>query len=400
MAHAVNATRILFLSFLAVLAAAASGGQLRADSISGLTLGATGSASAYTDLAYPETTTGGVGSPDFKTWLQSDLLFSAESQSTLFRLRLEAYAEGDKPSNIIPTNFSDALSLEVREAEAALLPSASLALRGGILLRNFGVGSYGSPVNPFARDVIFLDQSGFWGLDAEWTPVSDLSTLAILSADRAAQKGTFSGLKDLDSGALIRFSPGVLDVAAGAYASGAANGEVRPILYVSVPILTLLSSLEAALSVPLSGSNQNYSESLRFELRKSVDIGQASFELGVAYRGIFPGRDENEIARLIAQTPPAELAYLPFAPFYGSNYVELSLYLEKTNAFSLQTAADLALPWGSVSVEAKGEVYIGDVAIFVRVQGFAGDANGEFNSIALATGFPGLEVWTGVELSF
>ena len=50
-----------------------------------------------------------------------------------------------------------------------------------------------------------------------------------------------------------------------------------------------------------------------------MDVGEATLGLGAAYRGIFPGRDEAEIASLIAETPPADLAYLPFAPFYGQN---------------------------------------------------------------------------------
>ena len=131
-----------------------------------------------------------------------------------------------------------------------------------------------------------------------------------------------------------------------------------------------------------------------------MDIGQASLDLGLAYRGIFPGRDETEIASLIAQTPAAALANVPFAPFYGSNYAELSLYLEKTErVFHLHRRG----PRPSMAERERpgeGEVYVGDVTIFAQVQAFAGDASGEFNTIALATGFPGLEVWTGVQLSF
>ncbi len=390
-----KAGQIPRLVCIAMLAVADGAMALSADTGA---LSASGSASVYVDLAYPETTSG-IGSPSIKPWLESDIRLSAESPTALFRLRVGAFAEGDKSSGIVAGDYSDALGLEVREAEAALMPVPSLALRGGILLRNFGVGSYGSPINPFARDVVYLDQSGFWGLDAEWTPAQDLSTLAILSADRLARKGSFSGFEDFDSGFLVRYSPGLFDGAAGLYASGAGGGELRPIAYLSLPVLSLLSSLEAAISFPLSGSNVEPTESLRFELRKSVDVGEASLELGAAYRGIFPGRDENEIA-LLATTSPTDLANLPFAPFYGRNYVELSLYFEKSTAYSLSVAASVALPWGSANIAAKAEAFIGDFGVFALIQDVVGDANGEFNSIAMAAGLPGLELRTGVEISF
>ena len=63
---------------------------------------------------------------------------------------------------------------------------------------------------------------------------------------------------------------------------------------------------------------------------------------------------------------PAELANLPFAPFYGRNYAELSVYVEKSNAYSLSGEALLALPWSSASIEAKAEVFIGDAGVFVQ----------------------------------
>ena len=106
-------------------------------------------------------------------------------------------------------------------------------------------------------------------------------------ADRLARKGSFSGLEDFDSGFLVRYSPGVLDGATGLYASGAGSGELRPIAYLSLPVLSLLSSLERQ-SFPLSGSNTAPSESLRFELRKSVDVGEASLGRRAAYRGFSP----------------------------------------------------------------------------------------------------------------
>jgi hypothetical protein len=388
---------IPMLTCLAILMAADQGIPASADSGSGFTLDASGTASVYAELSYPETTAGGIGNPSFEPWLESDLRLSAESPAALFRLRLGAYAEGDKSSGIDPRDYSDSLGLEVREAEAALLPSSSTAVRGGILLRNFGVGAYGSPVNPFARAIY---QSGFWGLDAEWTPAPDLSTLAILSVDRIARTGSISGLEGLDSGALVRYSPGALDMATGLYASGAGSGELRPIGYVSIPLLSLLASLEAALSVPLSSPDREPWESVRCELKKDMDVGEASLGFGAAYRGIFPGRDETEIASLVAETPPSDLEYLPFAPFYGRDYAELSIYLEKSNAYSLSADASLALPWSSVYLEGKAEVYIGDIGLYVQIQGVAGDANGEFNDIALAEGLPGLELWSGVEISF
>lgn len=193
------------LACLAILMASGKGIRASADSSSGFTLDASGTASVYAELSYPETPAGDIGNPSFEPWLESDLRLSAESPAALFRLRLGAYAEGDKSSGLDPRDYSDSLGLEVREAEAALLPSSSTAVRGGILLRNFGIGAYGSPVNPFARAMY---QSGFWGLDAEWTPAPDLSTLAILSVDRIARTGSLSGLGGLDSGALVRYSPG------------------------------------------------------------------------------------------------------------------------------------------------------------------------------------------------
>lgn len=390
---------------LGIAVVAASCTPLFADSGEALSLGATGTVSSYLQLSYPQSALyGRLEDPAVAAACESVASISAQSPSLLFRLRVAALAQGDKPSTIDPTDASNLLSFEVREAETAILPSPSFAIRGGMLLRNFSVGSYGSPANPFARDV---DQGGFWGLDAEWTPGSSLSALAILSADRTARRGSFDGPKDFDAGALLRFSPGALDAAAGLYASGAGDGEVRPVAYCSVPVLGLLASLEAAVSLPLGlaassagAGDGSSSESLRFELRKSLDVGQTSIELGAAYRGIFPGRSAGEVAALAAQTAVSGPPALPFAPFYGRNYAELSLYAEKTNAFSLTSAASLAIPWGSVTTDTKVELYAGDAGIFVRVQWIDGAAQGEFNTLARAEGLSLLVLWTGVEFSF
>jgi hypothetical protein len=392
-----NPARSLLRSYAAILSIAVCGILLHADSGTGFTLGASGSGSIYAELSFPEATGGSLGRPGFETRLESDLRLSAESPTALFRLRIGAYAEGDKSSGIDPADYSDAIGLEVREAEASLLPAPSLALRGGVLLRNFGAVSCGSPIDPFARAT---GQSGFWGLGAEWTPAPDLSALAILSADRLARSGSVSGLKDCDSGAILRFSPGAFDAAIGLYASGAGEGELRPIGYLSLPLLSTLASLEAAVSFPGGGSVGKPAGSLRCELRKSLDPGRSSLELGAAYRGIFPGRDEEGIADLLASSSPNDLACLPFAPYYGRHYAELALYIEDPNVFSLSAEAMVALPWGSLSGSAKAEVYIGDAGVFVQVQGVAGDSNGEFPAMALAAGMPGLEARAGIEISF
>ena len=70
-------------------------GAMALSADSGFALTASGSASVYADLAYPETT-GGIGNPGILPWLESDLRLSVESPTALFRLRLGAYAEGDK----------------------------------------------------------------------------------------------------------------------------------------------------------------------------------------------------------------------------------------------------------------------------------------------------------------
>ncbi len=397
MADSMNSNRMYLRVCAAALALAGFGLPLFAVPGDGLALETSGVASVYAALSYPAEPDGSIGNPEPRAGLESDLRLSAESPTALFRLRLGAYAQGDRSSGIDPMDFSDALSLEVKEAEAALVPTPTLALRGGILLRNFGVSPFASPIDPFARAE---GMSGFWGLDAEWTPAQNLSVLALLSADRIARTGKLSGFSGLDSGALVRYSPGILDTAVGLYASGAGKGELRPIGYLSLPLLSILASLEAAISFPLSGSIDRPDASVRAELRKSVGIGQASLELGAAYRGIFPGRSEAEITELLATDTPDELAILPFAPYFGKQYAELSVYLENTKTFSLSVAVDFALPWGSMSAAARAEVYIGDASLFIQAQGVAGDTQGEFNCMAIAAGIPGLELRTGVEIAF
>lgn len=397
MADSMSSNRRFIRICAAAAAIAGFGLPLFADPGDGIVLGASGVASIFADLSYPARPDGGLGNPGPMAGLESDLRLSAEGPTTLFRLRLGAYAQGDRSSGIDPMDYSDALELEVREAEAALVPTPTLAVRGGILLRNFGIAVFGSPIDPFARAE---GMSGYWGLDAEWTPTQDLSVLALLSADRIARTGKLSGFSGLDSGALVRYSPGILDAAAGLYASGAGEGELRPIGYLSLPLLSILTSLEAALSLPLGGAIDRPSASLRAELRKSMGIGQTSLDLGVAYRGIFPGRNESEIAELLATSTPDELSNLPFAPYYGRQYAELSVYLENAKAFSLAVDLDFALPWGSLTAAARAEVYIGDAGLFLQVQGVAGDTQGEFNTMAMAAGMPGLELRTGVEISF
>ncbi|MGO8695043.1 MAG: hypothetical protein ACLQMF_15385 [Rectinemataceae bacterium] len=411
MARAMRAAGLRRLCCLGFAAAAGSWIALHADSGSGIAFGAAGTVATFAEAAYPETPAGAQANPAVAAACQSDLRLSARSQSLLFRLSLLGSAEGSSPSAIAPPDGSDALLIEVREAETTLLPSQSLALRGGMLLRNFGIGTYGSPANPFARDEEH-DQGGFWGLDAEWTPGPAFSALAILSADRAARSGSFSGLQDFDSGALFRYTPGALDSAAGFYASGAGGGELRPVAYLSLSALNLLSSLEAAVSFPLNlpqtgpqaeepaTSESGVSESLRFELRKSVEIGQVSLELGAAYRGIYPGRSEEQMASLIAETRAAGLPVDPFAPFYGRHYAEFSAYAEETDAFSLSSSVDIALPWGSLSADSRAELYIGDATLYVWVQNVAGTAQGEFNNLAPAELFQALDIRIGVKFSF
>jgi hypothetical protein len=362
---------------------------------SGFALAASGEASVSALIRYPEEG-GGIGDPRIAARLESELRLSAEGPSALFRVKLDALADSAEASSLYPESPAPSLGLELREAEASLLPSSALALRGGLLLRDLGVGSYGSPVNPFAREE---GQAGFWGIGAEWTPVRWLSSLAILSADRLARSGEVSGIEDYDAGTIVRFSPGGLDAAIGLYASGAAGGELRPIAFISVSPLSFLISVEAAASFP-GKSDADPSASARAEIRKSLGIGDGSLEIAAAYRGVFPGRGEDGIAALFLGPDPEDPRYLPFAPFYGRHYAELSLYLEGSSAYSLSIAAVMALPSASLSGEARAEAYIGDARVFIRARGAAGGQGGEFPLIARLSGNPGLEIASGVEVSF
>ncbi|HUX39830.1 MAG TPA: hypothetical protein VMV83_01590 [Rectinemataceae bacterium] len=374
------------------------GPPIAAEDSGGIDFRITGNVQSYAKLAWPQSLIGdGLGRPSVQVAGQSVALLSAESSRLLFRLRLAATALADKPSSLDPTDRSNNLALDVREAETALLPSSSLELRAGLLLRNFGVGSYGSPVNPFARDI---DQGGFWGLDAEWTPSPAFSSLAIVSADRAARAGELKGLSDFDSGLLARFSPGIFDAAAGLYASGEGLGEVRPLAYFSVPLSFVLASLEAADSHPLSGSSTQDSQSLRVELRTNFDVGDLSFQVGTAYRGIYPGRSASDISALAASLASTGLPADPFSPFYGRDYLEFSLFAEKGNAIDFSAAAAIQLPWGSLSEDARLDLYLGDASLFVHEQAMVGARDGEFIALARAAGLPLFIVWTGVDFSF
>ncbi len=391
-----SSARSIAAAAAAVLGAAlatASAPAWAADS--GFALAAAGEASVSALVRYPEEE-GGLGDPGIGARLESELRLSAESPSALFRLKLGALAEGTELSGLYPGGAAPALGLELREAEAALLPSPGLALRAGLLLRDLGIGSSGSPANPFARAE---GRAGFWGLGAEWTPGRSLSALALVSADRLARSGSVSGTEDYDAGAVIRFSPGALDAAVGLYASGAAGGEMRPIAYVSASPLSFLVSVEAAASFP-GKSGADPSSSARAELRKSFAVGDGSLELAAAYRGLFPGRDEDGIAALFLGPDPEDLSYLPFAPFYGRHYAELSLYLEGGGAYSLSIAAVMALPSASLSAEARAEAYIGDACLFIRARGALGGSGGEFPLVARLSGSPGLEIASGLEISF
>ncbi|HUW42374.1 MAG TPA: hypothetical protein VMV90_15310 [Rectinemataceae bacterium] len=396
-------TTLAFALSAAAFAALSAPGQAASAQAAGAPFSASGDISTFGELAYPEAS-GGLSSSAAATGnCLSTLRLSGQGQSIMFHLTLDAAVESPVSPASGPSEAANALLLDVREAETSLLASSSLSLRGGMLLRNFGIGSYGSPANPFARDEESL-QGGYWGVDAEWTPSQALSAIAILSADRAARSGVFSGAEDLDAGILARYTPGALDGALGLYASGWGGGELRPVGYASLPLLGLLASLEAAVSFPADlaqgTGGRKPTESLRFELRKSAELGELSLQLGAAYRGIYPGRDQGEVASLVAASAYSGLPPDPFAPFYGRHYAELSIYAEKTDAFSASAAADIALPWGSVSGEAKLEFYIGDATLFLRVQGVAGESGGEFDGLAAAEAIPALDLRVGVDFSF
>ena len=106
------------------------------------------------------------------------------------------------------------------------------------------------------------------------------------------------------------------------------------------------------------------------------------------------------MAGLIAETRAAGLPADPFAPFYGRHYAELSAYAERTDAFSLSSSVEIALPWGSLSADSRAEVYVGDATLYVWVQNVAGTADGEFNNLAPAELFQALDVQIGVKFRF
>ncbi|HTX72363.1 MAG TPA: hypothetical protein VMC79_06010, partial [Rectinemataceae bacterium] len=183
---------------LTLAAAIACGPGLFAQGGSEISFSATGTVSSFAQLSSTRSIADGLPpSPGFAAQTQALTLLSAESPGFLFRLRLATTADASKASALNAGDLSNALFVDVREAESALLLSNRLALRTGKLLRNFGIGGYGSPANPFARDP---DQGGFWGLNFEWTPSPAFSALGIVSADRALQAGSLSDLYGFDSG--------------------------------------------------------------------------------------------------------------------------------------------------------------------------------------------------------
>jgi hypothetical protein len=356
--------------------------------------------SSSLEFSYPATPAGPSRTLDAAAIIGSTSRILADSPGLLFQATLEATARAGVPSVDSPKGAST-LFLELREAETSLLPTSSLALRGGLLLRNFGIGSAGSPANPFARGT---DQGGFWGFDAEWTGSASLSAIAILSIDRMARSRSISGIADFDSGLLLRFSPGAVDAAAGLYTAGAGGGELRPITYISLPVLGCLASLEAAVSLPLGpidpAQGGGTQESLRFELRRSVDIGGLGLELGAAYRGIYPGRSEAEMGDLVAAAPAAGLPPNPFAPFYGRHYAELSLQTEGSDGFSIAANVALALPWSSSSYGAQIGLPLGSAELLFALSGVAGGRGAEFSGLAPYELVPALDFKVGVDFSY
>jgi len=380
---------VLFTTVAAIPARAQSGMAPALD--------ASGNVSTVVELTYPRSAGGGFGDPAVGAAFESELFLSGTGPSALFRLRALASASADEPSAYQPTNLTNAVSLDIREAEITLLLSPALSIRAGMLLRSLGLGSYGSPADPFAR---LPDQGGFWGASAEWAPIPDFSAIALASADRAARDASFAGVEDIDAGAVIRLSAGALDTALGAYGSGYGNGEARPVAYVSYPAFGFLGSLEAALSIPLGGAEAKPSESCRLELRRGLSAGELSFELAAAYRGVFPGRSQSEFDSMIAALAGGGLPGDPFAPYYGRHYTEFSVYVERPDLFSFSGDFVLSLPVASMMLETEAELYSGDAGLFVKAALVLGAEDGEFRAIARATGTSELVIGAGLSYSF
>jgi hypothetical protein len=335
-------------------------------------------------LAYPASPFGGtLTAPGLTADCRAALTVAADSDWLGWHLGLSA------------VGGADGVALDLREAEAALRPRPELVVRFGKLQRNFGVGGYGSPANPLARAP---DQAGYWGLQADWTPAAALTATAALSFDRSVAAGRWLGAAGFDGGALARWSPGGLDLAVGAYASGAGAGEGRGVAALSLPLGPVLALAEAAVSWPASGTDRQTSGSLRAELRAGGGSGVFSLEASAAYRGVYPGRAAADVAAMAAAAPVAGLPGEPFAPFYGRHYAELALRLEAADRGALETAAVLALPAGGLDVSARLEWYWGDAAWFCSGRLIAGD--GEFALLTRSAGRPLFELATGLTLSF
>ena len=290
--------RIPTLACLAILIAAGRGIPASADSGSGFALDASGNASVYADVDYPETTAGGIGNPSFEPWLESDLRLSAESPAALFGSP-RSVRGGRQKLGPRSEDCSDSLGLEVREAEAALLPSSSTAIRGGILLRNFGVGAYGSPINPFARAMY---QSGFWGLDAVDSRSRSVDSRHPLGRSHR-QDGIVLGSWGPRLGCACPILTGPWIWRPGFSLGGGQRRVAADRLCFHVPAFPPRFPRGGSFA-SLERPGPRARESVRCELRKDMDVGEATLGLGAAYRGIFPGRDEAEIASLIAETPP------------------------------------------------------------------------------------------------
>jgi hypothetical protein len=362
----------------------------------GITYSASGDLSTYGELTRTRSPVGSGDNQAVDAVGQAILRLSAGSPSFMFQTTVAATQAGMG----IP-------SADVREAEVGLFLPGAVTVRSGRLLRNFSFGGYGSPANPFVRAEGAV---GYWGVEAEWTPATSFSMTGIVSADRAVANRAYRGPGDLDGGAVLRWSPGIVDAAVGLYASGngssdeaaiaAGTGELRLLTYSSVTVLGFLASFEGALSLPVYDPGGARSASIRVELRRSIGIGPLSLELGAAYRGIYPGRDDAGIASLLADLPASGIPADPFAPFYGRDYLEALVYMEWPDVFALSINAGFDVPKYDYTFETRLDVWLGDAGLFIKVIGLPGGDDSEWYGLARSFGMPWLTVQVGVGFSF
>ena len=300
MARTMRAVVLRHLCCLGLGAVAGSWTGLHAETGSGVAFAGAGTVATYVEAAYPETPGGAPTNPAVTAACQSDLRLSAQTQSLLFRLGLRASAEGTLSSAIVPPDGSEALLLEVREAETTLLPDPEPGAprrHAPAEFRHRGLRFPGQSLRQRRRARSGRLLGAGHRVDSRPRLLGPRDPFG---RPRGPRGVLFGPSRISTRGAPFGIPPGALDSAGrrlrlGGGQRGAAAGglplPVRPELARLAGGGGLLPhgpSTKRCADRTSGGGGNGVSESLRFELRKSVEVGEISLELGAAYRGIYP----------------------------------------------------------------------------------------------------------------